>query len=275
MCYNEINTRGDKMKDANFLISRGVDVNKSLELFGDMDTYNMTLPELLSGINEKIPKLKAYKEAFDMANYAIIVHSLKSDAKYFGFMELADLAFQHEMKSKENDSDFIYQDFEHLMEKVETTVHIVNEYLGNETSTFNSFINNPVVKKDKKILVVDDSSVVISFVKKIFDNEYEVVTANDGAEALEIIKNDKNTIAAMLLDIMMPNVNGFGVLEYFKGNNLFSKIPVSIITGAYTQEVIDIVKQYDIVDLLAKPFNEKNVKDVVDRTIKRKEVIGS
>lgn len=264
------------MKDASFLVQYGVDVNKSLELFGDMATYNATLPELLSGMKEKIPKLKTYKEAADMANYAIIVHSLKSDAKYFGFMHLADLAYQHEMKSKENDSDFVYQNFDNLMKEVERTATIINAYLGNDSATISSFVTPHVTRKNKKILVVDDSSVVISFVKKIFDDEYEVITANDGSEALEIIQNEKaGSIAAMLLDIMMPKVNGFGVLEYFKSHNLFAQIPVSIITGAYTKEVIDIAKQYDIVDLLAKPFNEKNVKDVVERTIQRNETLGA
>ena len=58
-------------------------------------------------------------------------------------------------------------------------------------------------------------------------NEYEVIIANDGLKALEII-NKENTISAMLLDLNMPNVNGFVVLEYFKQNNLFKKIPVSV-----------------------------------------------
>ena len=114
---------------------------------------------------------------------------------------------------------------------------------------------------------------MISFVQKIFSNQYDVITAKDGEEALRIIEADTDgKLSCMLLDIYMPNVNGFGVLEYFKNHNLFSKIPVSVITGAYTQEVIDMVKQYAIVDLLAKPFNEANVKDVILRTIQRKEI---
>ena len=262
------------MKDVQFLIDHGVDVNKSLELFGDMETYNATLPEFLSGVSTKVPQLQDFKAKADMANYAIIVHSLKSDAKYFGFMALADIAYQHELQSKANNTDYIYENYDALMEKVQEAVDIANQYLGNDAS--GSVVIQPPTteKKDKKILIVDDSSVVTSFVKKIFEKEYEVILANDGAEALQIINEQKDSIAAMLLDIMMPNVNGFGVLEYFKNNNLFTKIPVSIITGAYTKEVIDMVYQYDIVDLLAKPFNEQNVKTIVEKTIRRKEYMG-
>ncbi len=262
------------MKDVSFLTSQGVDVNKSLELFGDMETYNATLPEFLNGMKEKVPQLKNYKETADMANYAIVVHSLKSDARYFGFMELGEKAYQHELKSKENDMNFVYQNFDDLMNEVNQAVGIANAYLGKEDAKPVVPTAPPVSHKEKKILVVDDSAVIISFVEKIFTDTYEVVSAHDGEEALRIIENaPEGSIVAMLLDIFMPNVNGFGVLEYFKSHNLFDKIPVSIITGAYTQEVIDIVKQYDVVDVLAKPFNERNVKEVVERTIERVEVI--
>lgn len=261
------------MKTVEFLKQNGVDVDKSLELFGDMETYNQTLPEFLNGGKEKVPQLKNFKEVADMANYAIVVHSLKSDARYFGFMVLGEKAYQHEMESKASNSDFVYQDFDNLMMEVNKAVNIANEYL--ETGVSTPVIETPkaVGTKDQKILVVDDSAVIISFVEKIFANEYEVVAAGDGEQALNIIKEDPGKIKAMLLDIFMPNVNGFGVLEYFKNNNLFEKVPVSIITGAYTKEVIDIVRQYDVVDVLAKPFNEKNVKEVVERTIHRGEEV--
>ena len=65
----------------------------------------------------------------------------------------------------------------------------------------------------------------------------------------------------------MPNVDGFQVLEWFKQYNLFKRIPISIITGEYSKEVVDRAFTYDIVDMLAKPFNEKNVKAVIEKTI--------
>ncbi len=261
------------MKDTNFLTANGVDLNKSLELFGDMETYNATLPDFLSGVKEKVEQLKSYKASADMQNYAIIVHSLKSDARYFGFMTLGDMAYQHEMQSKANDVNFVYANFDSLMLEAARVIKVVSMYLGEEDSSDSIISSKAATVKDKKILVVDDSNVVISFVQKIFSNEYEVITATDGQQAISLIEEDKDDqIACVLLDIYMPNVNGFGVLEYFKSHNLFLKIPVSVITGAYTQEVIGMVKQYGIIDLLAKPFNEANVKDVVTRTINAKEI---
>lgn len=260
------------MKDVNFLIANGADVNKSLELFGDMDTYNATLPDFLQGLKEKMQSLQTYKASADMQNYAIIVHSVKSDARYFGFMTLGDMAYQHELQSKANDVNFVYMNFDSLTSEIIRVLKVVSAYLGVEDGSIEQ-VPEVIGPHEKQILVVDDSSVVTSFVEKIFSMEYDVIAAKDGAEALRIIEADTSgRISCMLLDIYMPNVNGFGVLEYFKSHNLFPKIPVSVITGAYTQEVIDMVKQYAIVDLLAKPFNEANVKDVIIRTIQAKEL---
>jgi CheY-like chemotaxis protein len=65
----------------------------------------------------------------------------------------------------------------------------------------------------------------------------------------------------------MPNVDGFEVLDYFKNANLFSRIPVAIITGEGTDENIKKAYTYPIVDMLQKPFNEVNVKNIVDKLI--------
>ena len=262
-----------QLKDQEFLKSNGVDLNKSLEIFGDMETYNATLPDFLQGLKEKIDQLKNYKASADMQNYAILVHSLKSDARYFGFMMLGDMAYNHELQSKVNNIDYVYQNFDALMNEVIRVMKVVSMYLGVEDASSSVIEEVKQRPLDMKILVVDDSRVVISFVQKIFSDTYQVITAKDGAEAISLIEGDQEgKIACMLLDIYMPNVNGFGVLEYFKTHNLYSKIPVSVITGAYTQEIINMAKQYPIVDLLAKPFNENNVKDVILKTIAAKEL---
>ena len=106
------------MERAEFLISKGVDIQKSLELFGDIETYNDTLGEFLVSITDKLNKLSVYKESKDLANYAIYVHSLKSDAKNFGFTELANIAFEHEQKSKMGDVLYIYENFVNLEKEV-------------------------------------------------------------------------------------------------------------------------------------------------------------
>lgn len=256
------------MKDVNLLTSNGVNIEQSLELFGDMDTYNDTLEEFLAGVGEKLENIKKYKEASDMANYAILVHSLKSDSKYLGFTKLAELSYNHEMQSKANNVDYVYANYDELMQEAQRIVKLVEEYLGKkaEVKVFEQPSN---VEKDKTILVVDDSSIIRTFIQRVFNDTYNVMIANDGREALEIVNSNQN-IVAMLLDLNMPNVNGFEVLEYFKTNGLFTKIPVSIITGDDSKETVTRAFTYPIADVLAKPFNERDVKRVVEKTLEYK-----
>ena len=105
------------MKDINFLKENNVDVNKCLELFGDIETYNETIKEFQKSIDGKLDKLENYYEDGDMANYAIYAHSLKSDCKYFGFIKLASIAYEHEMKGKANDIAYVRANFDSFMEE--------------------------------------------------------------------------------------------------------------------------------------------------------------
>ena len=254
------------MRDVNLLINNGVNVKKSLELFGDMSTYDDTLGDFLQDINEKEMKIKQTKEKGDMANYAILVHGLKSDAKYFGFDTLANLAFNHEMASKENNMYYVTLHFDELITELDRIVHLVKQYLGmEEIGTATTFV---APKKDRALIVVDDSAVIKNFVSKIFNNRFEVLQADDGTEALRIISNNNGIkIVGMLLDLNMPNFNGFQVLEYFRNNNLFDRIPVSIITGVGNDELVAKAFNYPIVDVLRKPFNERDIKEVVEKTV--------
>ena len=255
------------MKDVNILKNNGINVDKSLELFGDMATYDETLKDFLTEIDDKLAKIKQYKETGDMANYAILVHSLKSDSKYFGFEKLAELAYNHEMESKANHMYYITDHYDELMAEANRILSIVKQYMGVQTGTYQQTVK-PIIIKDKNILVVDDSNVVRNFVYKIFNNEYEVLIANDGKEAIDILNsNVDDKIVGVLLDLNMPNVDGFAVLDYFKQANLFQRIPVAIITGEGTDENIKRAYTYPIVDMLQKPFNEVNVKNIVDKLI--------
>lgn len=118
------------MKDVNLLKENGIDVDSSIELLGDMEMYDETLEDFLTESETRLPNLKQYKDNSDMANYAIGVHAMKSDSKYLGFTKLAEMSFEHEMKSKENDIDYVNNNFEVLFIEANRVIKIVKEYLG-------------------------------------------------------------------------------------------------------------------------------------------------
>ena len=257
------------MKDVNLLISNGVDINSSLELFGDMETYNETLEDFLASAEEKLQQIQTYKETSDMPNYAILVHSLKSDSKYLGFTKLAELSYQHEMESKANNFNYVYDNYNELMTEANRIVNLVKQYLGKEyEKETNEPAKQPIKIKDKAILVVDDSTLVRNLIQKVFNDEFEVILASDGKEALDFIEtNNTDNVLGVLLDLNMPNVDGFEVLEYFKNNNLFTKIPVAIVTGDDSKETVNKAFAYPIVDVLNKPFNERDIKRIVTNIV--------
>ena len=267
------------MRDIKFLEEKGVDINKSLELFGDINTYNETIGEFLVGIHNKINELIKFMNNKDLGNYAIYVHSLKSDAKYFGFTKLADLAYEHEMKSKAGDLYYVTSHINDLIKETNNTILLIQEYMNGNEAT--EEVKEEVVEEkpgevyDKKtILVVDDSSIIRNFVKRIFSDTYNVGAAENGEEAISIIKANKDNdfIEAILLDLNMPKVDGFAVLDYMKENDLLKKMPVSIISGDSSKDTIDRAFTYQIVDMLEKPFNDQTVKMVIEKTLFYKEM---
>lgn len=257
------------MKDKNILIQNGVDIEKSLELFGDMEMYDESLGDFLAEVDNKLFKISHFKEKGDMPNYAILVHSLKSDARYFGFVKLAELAYAHELQSKANNTAFVNENYDALMAEANRIVALVKQYLVSGAAP------TPIVKQpepnvqinNEYILVADDSDIIKNFVKNIFTGQFNVLCANDGAEAIKLIEEHSSYIKAALLDLNMPNVDGFKVLEYMKEKNLFLLIPVSVITGNDNKEIDLNAFQYPIVDILKKPFSEQAVKNIVDKTI--------
>ena len=116
--------------DKNLLVSNGVNVDASLEILGDMEMYNETMSDFLDEVEEKVESIKTYKKAVDMPNYAIQVHSLKSDSKYLGFTTLAELAYNHEMASKSNDVNYVNDNFESLMVEASRIISLCKEYMG-------------------------------------------------------------------------------------------------------------------------------------------------
>lgn len=255
------------MRDVSILTDNGVDLDSALELLGDLEFYDETLTSFLEENKTRIPNIEKYKKELNMNDYAILVHALKSDSKYFGFDKLADISYNHEMESKKNNMFYVVDHYDELITEANRIVNLVQEYLGREI-VVKSVEEKVDTINDKTILIVDDSNVTRNFVQKIFSSIYNVKVATDGNEAINYISNnDEHKIVAVLLDLNMPGISGYDVLDYFKTNNLFSTIPVSIITSDNSKETRDRVFSYGVVDILVKPFNERDVKQVLDKTI--------
>ena len=109
--------------------------------------------------------------------------------------------------------------------------------------------------KVKKVLVVDDDPVVIRLVKEILKTQgYLVETAKDGIDAMIMVKNDRPDL--IILDIMMPELNGYDVLKTLKFTEEYKKIPVILLT-AREQELDKRISQMMGIDYLQKPLDRE------------------
>ena len=111
----------------------------------------------------------------------------------------------------------------------------------------------------QQILIVDDEEVNRTILSLMFDADYDIVEAANGMEAIEAIEKCENeNIALILLDVIMPVVDGFGVLDYMKEKELLDEIPVILITSMTPQESEEKAYEYGIADVMHKPF-ESNI----------------
>ncbi len=235
------------MRNKEVLEKRGVDVKASLEFWGDMESYEENLKELRDSLSSKLDNILYYKNNQDWSNYAILAHSIKSEAKYLGFMKEAEVFLAHELSGKESNGEFINANFEEFKKTVQSIIEVIDEYFGGSSK--------------KNILIVDDSNIVINFIDKNISEEFNSVKANNGKEALNIIEN--NEVYAIMLDLNMPSLNGFEVLDYLKSHDLIEKIPVVVITGDDTEDTIKKAFSYPILDVINKPFNDENIRRVL------------
>lgn len=113
-----------------FLKNNNVDLDKSLEFLGDIEMYNITILDFKTESMNKWEKIKECFDKEDMTNYSIYVHALKSDCKYLGFMKLADISYQHELKSKENDISYIKEHYNELETEFNKIKDLVNTYVS-------------------------------------------------------------------------------------------------------------------------------------------------
>ncbi len=105
----------------------------------------------------------------------------------------------------------------------------------------------------QQVLIVDDEEVNRVILKQIFEDEFDILEAADGQNAIYQIENNQN-ITLILLDVIMPVMDGFKVLEYMKEHELIEKIPVILITGESVKDSEDKAYSFGVADVMHKPF---------------------
>ena len=160
-------------------------------------------------------------------------------------------------------------------DSVKTTIKYINTLLD-ETIKGNSKLQKEyenrvslnISKTKESLLIIDDDNLTRNIFRKVFEDTYNIIEAKNGEEAVEIIEkniinpdaSDYANIVGMFLDLKMPVMDGFGVLDYLNDKKLIHKIPVIIISADDAKETKEQVYVYDIADMIEKPFNYELIK---------------
>lgn len=232
----------------------------------DLNNIISSIPSLLGGLCESIYLINKDKEVCYWVQYTGEQLKISAPKSYDEFKTYCEGFKDNLLERVESNNNF--KGLVRKLDGKEKLINVIN-YENHILLLVIDVTNSSEVNSDKKVLLIaDDSPVITKFFKKLFQDEYEVLVASNGIEAIDIVEQykDKNLIG-FFCDLMMPEMDGYEVLEYFKNNNLFEKVPVSVISGEDSQDGVMKATSYGIVDMLQKPFNEASARSIVDKTI--------
>ena len=119
---------------------------------------------------------------------------------------------------------------------------------------------------DRSIMLVDDNDINRGILAEIFKDKYNIIEASDGSEAVRLINQESSKLAAILLDVIMPGMDGYAVLEAMVNHdNLNERIPVLMITADTSTEAERTSYEKGAADVIHKPFDPV----IVDRRVSK------
>lgn len=123
----------------------------------------------------------------------------------------------------------------------------------------------------RTVLIVDDNKINREVLKATLRREYETLEAANGKEALDVMTQHYETLSAVLLDVVMPVMDGYETLEHIRNDARLIPIPVIIITGSADEESRTKALAYGASDFLVKPFNPEIILHCVRNNIALRE----
>lgn len=132
-------------------------------------------------------------------------------------------------------------------------------------------LQKSMYREKSSILVIEDNEMNREVLTEILSSEYDVISAENGREGLEILKKQGQYISAIMLDIEMPIMNGYEFLRYVSKDSVFCKIPVIVTTVLDGVGEEEKCLELGATDFIAKPYNAKLILMRVGNIIRLRE----
>ena len=104
------------------------------------------------------------------------------------------------------------------------------------------------------LLIVDDDAISRTILAALFEGDYRIVEAQDGAACLDAIEREGDAVVALLLDVMMPGIDGLEVLKRLAPTGFLTRTPVFLITAERTAKVMEEAYRLGVMDVIVKPI---------------------
>lgn len=119
----------------------------------------------------------------------------------------------------------------------------------------------------QRILIVDDVEVNRELLRNMLKDDYIIEMAENGEQAIHILQEYHEDLAAILLDLQMPKMDGFAVIHEMKNRGWMPKLPVLVISGEYAVEVENRCFELGVSDFIHKPFEDSIVRNRIRNTM--------
>jgi CheY-like chemotaxis protein len=235
---------------------------------------------------ETTPLLSTLRDAAarcDAEGVRQAAHSIKGSSANLGARPLAELCAQVEALARQGDLgaaqpiidqvatelDRVYQEFDSVTEPASAAVGAGDAGDGHAIEADDSPHPAPEGGERGHLLVVDDNAVNRSMLARYARQEgHQVTQAEDGRRALELIQTDRFDL--VLLDVLMPELDGIAVLEQLKADERLREIPVIMISGV--EDVASVVRCIELgaEDYLPKPFNQTLLRARIGACLEKK-----
>ena len=113
--------------------------------------------------------------------------------------------------------------------------------------------HDPILNYKRTVLIVDDEEVNRLLLGSILEDDYNIIYAENGREAWDVISEKTSTISIVLLDLLMPEMNGFEVIKMMQRNVITAAIPVIVLTSEKAMEVESL--RLGAADFISKPYD--------------------
>ena len=130
-----------------------------------------------------------------------------------------------------------------------------------------------MTEEKSKLLIIDDEEVNRELLREFLSKDYDVIMAMDGQDGLKKIQEYGLELSIILLDVMMPNLDGFGVLQFLNDYGFINEVPVILITADNSNGREEQAFDMGVSDFITKPFNRSvvvkrvhNIDDLFKRT---------